>query len=609
MGTRINLVRRIAALGILPLAGVACGNAKTATGADAGTDGAGADRPADVTPADGSEGGSEAGGRALLGGNPDFTPGVMVGEGYWYSRYEMSTLAMMSGMGEMVDPSSPTDPFAKMIGQAMRPMIDMANDCPSSMPSCVPPNDPTTGMPMPQVPAPSMVMDTLHPALVTRIFNSGDPSLANVFNAANPMDTLNMRFVPSGSAAAKTLTGAYAWLAVKEMEWARQFHVDSHFGAPGPDDKKPLAMIRFFGEVIFAEAMMQTNVLLDDTVDMSTMPPTIKTPAKFDWSNPQGNYAVLISLADLVRMLTGDPAKGNVLCTADKVCSASNRYRMMGDLTAQMMLGAGKKADDLAGMFLMAANMLIGTPMIPEPPPDLRSAAVAVQAMVWLAAAEQDAAMRDKVKARLRGAADAVLAAPRASSVDQAATLLALVEASRVLGDTKYKGGAAAAWKALSEKYDPKHGVWTDVAAYDGDDLAFLYGGLFAFGSFGAGKIGSPAADANRALAMLMDAFEGIMDIGGFQVAAPPAMPPFIPPAEHMSGDLFHRYPSMPMPSMVTPSAKGNGVAPMCAKSVAWDGSKWTVDRSVVETAPCMHLANQMLWFHIDEVNGFPDVP
>ncbi|MBK7399608.1 MAG: hypothetical protein IPJ34_25960 [Myxococcales bacterium] len=546
--------------------------------------------------------------RALIGANPALTSDFQGEEGYWYSRYAMSTISMASGMGEMVDMASASDPFAPLVMAAMPAMIDMANDCAATASGCTPPVDPATGKAMPQV-ASSVMMD-LHPTIVTRIYNSGDPSLANVFDAAHPIDTLNMRLVPSAHTASKTTTSAYGWLAVKETEWAKQFHVDDHFGAPGPTDTKGLALPRLFGEMIFAEALMQTKVLLDDTVDMSTTPPSMKTPAKFDWSDPRGNYVVLLALADLATTLRGDATKGNVLCTADGVCSASNRYRAMGNMMAPMILGTGKTADDLGGMFLMAANMLsMNTAMFPTTPADLKTGAVAVQSLTWLASVEMDASVRADVKTRLRGLADFVLVAPKPTSVDQAAALRALVEAYRVLGDTKYKSGANAAWTALLSKYDAPHGRWTDVSTYTGEDLAFLFGSLNSFGTYNATRLGVSAADQDRASNTLLDAFESTMDIGGFQLAAPPASSPFIAAPELKPSPLQHRYPTMPMPSAVTPSTKGNGVAPVCAKSITWSGTGWSVDRSEVDVAQCMHLAMEMMWFHSDEVNGFPVVP
>jgi len=217
--------------------------------------------------------------------------------------------------------------------------------------------------------------------------------------------------------------------------------------------------------------------------------------------------------------------------------------------------------------------------------------------------------MRDAVKTRLRSAADTVLAKPKVNSVEQAAALRALIEASRVLGDAKYKAGALDAWSALEAAYDPAHGVWTDVSSYDADDLAFLFGALNAISAYQGDAIGASNAQKQAATTMLTDSFEATMDLGGFQIAAPPDQPPFVPAAEHQPTALHHRYPTMPMPSMVSPSTAGHGVAPVPGKSVTWNNGAWSVDRSSFESGPAMHLANEMLWFHSDEVNGFPTVP
>jgi len=51
------------------------------------------------------------------------------------------------------------------------------------------------------------------------------------------------------------------------------------------------------------------------------------------------------------------------------------------------------------------------------------------------------------------------------------------------------------------------------------------------------------------------------------------------------------------------------GVAPVFASEVSWDGSARSVTDANFDTAGAMHASNEFIWFHNDEVNGFPEVP
>ncbi len=97
--------------------------------------------------------------------------------------------------------------------------------------------------------------------------------------------------------------------------------------------------------------------------------------------------------------------------------------------------------------------------------------------------------------------------------------------------------------------------------------------------------------------------------------APPPAMDPAIPQYEldKLGGAaIFFRYgdPTTGMP--VPPAAGGSyGTAPVFAKSVTWDpaAKTWTRDETLSESAGSMRPANEMIWFHNTEVDGFPPVP
>ncbi len=67
---------------------------------------------------------------------------------------------------------------------------------------------------------------------------------------------------------------------------------------------------------------------------------------------------------------------------------------------------------------------------------------------------------------------------------------------------------------------------------------------------------------------------------------------------------LYVMYPGMPMP----PMAGGEfGVAPVFASSVSYTDDVWSIDR-IFDSAGAMHAANEFIWLHYDEINGFPEV-
>jgi len=98
--------------------------------------------------------------------------------------------------------------------------------------------------------------------------------------------------------------------------------------------------------------------------------------------------------------------------------------------------------------------------------------------------------------------------------------------------------------------------------------------------------------------------FESAVNMSGLQMSAPPknvAKGVF----EQDEPDIYYAYPGMAMP----PMAGGEfGIAPVFATEVSWDGSQWGVTNSRFDAARAMHASNEFIWFHNDEVNGFPEV-
>lgn len=106
------------------------------------------------------------------------------------------------------------------------------------------PNDGDTAMP-PQ-----------NAALLKSVFASGDPHYTQPLDVD---DFATQRWDPTTFEATVT-SRAMGWTMIKETEWAKQFHVDDHFGTPQDNFG---AQWRFVGLVLNAEAKMQAQYALE----------------------------------------------------------------------------------------------------------------------------------------------------------------------------------------------------------------------------------------------------------------------------------------------------------------------------------------------------------
>jgi hypothetical protein len=467
----------------------------------------------------------------LIGHVTDFDIRHVKEQSYWYSRYNLLALNMQSANGVTFMP----DPMM------MDQVVMMTSDADST--SVVPTN----------------------PAMLMRVHETGEPSYINA-DDGDMMDFMDQRWDASPSTAS---TGASTgWTMLKELEWAKQFHVDAHFGSPNDGQGIPGAQQRMAGVVMYISAMMQANEWM-------------MNGAAFDQTDPGGQYVMLEAMADLSEM-TSATAMPN---------SVDNRYRMVADMMAPTM--GMQDADEMAMGFMMGADMIF---MADPTVTTVEDQSLAIQALAWYAAA--NAMNRQDAKDRMTTLADSLMAASPANAVEHAFVIRGLLEANRVLGDAAYMTGAETSYAALEADFDWPNGVFDSQSTYSVDDIGVVVGALNAMLIFGD-------ASLDTVIPMLEHFFEATVNISGLQISAPPVS--MIAPYEQFGDELFHRYPTTPMP----PMAGGNnalGIAPVFADEVTFDGAAWTADQTF-DSAGAMHLANEMLWMHVNEVNGFPTVP
>ena len=453
-----------------------------------------------------------------IGNVPEFDATAAEEEGYWYSRYNLLSLTLQSGNGEAFAPPK------EMIMAAIK-MVD-AN-----------PDDGDTVTP-PKNAAPLRI-----------IYAGGDPHFAQPMD---PNDFAGLRWVGGDDS---VTTEASAWSMVKELEWAKQFHVDDHFGTPESDFG---AQQRFVGMMMALMPKMQVQAWMQE-------------PDRFEESLA-GDYAMLIALSDGAGVYSAEALPH----------SASNRY-----------------ADPMAAkMFADGADMLFHK-VVNSEPESVRDLSIGIQSLVWYAANTSNADNRTEALDKIAEWGDTLSQTPHKLPVEHATVVRGLIEAGRTTGNDAYLDTAAKHFNLLAASYDSVHGLFKGQDTYTADDAGSIMGALNAARLFLGDRI-----DQAQAEAMFGGFYEGVVNLSGMQISAPP-INLFKAPFEQEEPPIFLRYPKTPVP----PMAGGEfGIAPVLAASVTWNGHAWSAEQDRFDTAGAMHTINEFIWFHNDEVNGFPEI-
>jgi len=461
--------------------------------------------------------------------HPEFDATAAEEEGYWYSRYNLGNLVMRSGLGETFMPEM-------AMVQQMIEMVDLN------------PADGDTAMP------------PLNAVLLKSVYASGDPHYIKSFDAD---DFATQRWDPTAFDTAVT-SRAMGWTMIKETEWAKQFHVDEHFGTPVDDFG---AQWRFVGMVLAAEAKMQAQYALNGLKNAAGL--IANSDGTVDWG---GQWVMLEALSDL----------GGLLGTPTLPHSATNRYFDR----------------DGSAMFLAAADMLFVT-IVNRESADIEELSLAVQSLTWYAANTKSAANQAQAISLIRTFGEILRNAEADNTTDKAYAIRGLVEAYRVSGEARYLAATVGLFREIAAEFDEAYGVFTSQSRYTIDNVAVILGALNSLKLFVGNTV-----DQVEVEEIFTRFFESSVNLSGLQIAAPPkdvAKGLF----EQDEPDIFYAYPGMALP----PIAGGKfGVAPVFATEVLWNGSRWSVTNARFDTAGAMHASNEMIWFHNDEVNGFPEV-
>ncbi len=463
----------------------------------------------------------------IIGQNPNFDGTAAEEEGYWYSRYNLGNLVMRSGLGGTFMPTP------EMIGQ----MVKMADADPSDGDTAMPPQN---------------------AALLQSVYASGDPHYITKLNVD---DFGTQRWDPNTFD--KTVTArAMGWTIMKEVEWAKQFHVDDHFGTPTDNFG---AQWRFVGLVLSAEAKMQAQYAINNLMTQDGL--FADSNGTLDWS---AQWVLLEAFSDLGATLQADVVPH----------SGTNRY-----------------ADPAGGAMFIAKATALFDALANRQPADGEELSLAIQSLVWYATYADDLTRQNAALSRVLSLGDELISLTGGDATQQGFRIRGLIEAYRVSGHDRFLTAAAKGFESLSAEYSTYTGIFRDQSTYRIDDVATIMGALNSLKLFAGG-----AVDQDRVEEIFTGFYESAVDLSGLQQSVPGktvAKGTF----EQGHPDIYYTYPGIPLP----PMAGGKyGVAPVFATEVRFDGSTWTVTDGRFDTAGAMHASNEFIWFHNDEVNGFP---
>lgn len=468
-------------------------------------------------------------GTGVQGGLPEFNVTAAEEEGYWYSRYNLGNLVFRSGMGDTFAPEM----------SVMKKMIGAVDADPNDGDAVIPPKN---------------------PALLQSVYASGDP---HYVQKVDVKDFGTQRWDPN-SFDKRVTSRALGWTMLKETQWAKQFHVDNHFGTPQDNFG---AQWRFAGMVLTAEAKMQARYALQHLMNSQGL--IADSDGNLDWT---GQWVMLEALSDLSNTLSVDALPH----------SATNRYR--DPEVAKKIRGAGDKLFQA-----LAARQ----------PASVEELSLATQALVWYAVNTGNPALQAKALARIASFSDALAQATLNTATERAFAVRGLIEGYRTTGDARYLNAAGSAFRGLVNDYDASQGRFRSQDTYTVDDVAVIMGALNAARYFGGNVI-----DQGEAERLFAGFFESAVDMSGLQQSVPPigvAKGKF----EQNEPPIFYGYPSIPKP----PMAGGKfGIAPVFASEIHRTGTGWEVTNRRFDAAGAMHASNEFIWFHKDEVNGFPEV-
>jgi len=461
--------------------------------------------------------------------NGQFTATSAEEESYWYSRYNLGNLVMRSWMWERYMPEK------AMVIKALM-MVDADFNKEEFMKW----NDNYGDGDHPRPPK--------NPFLIKSVYKSGDPHYITKFN---PNDFATQKW--DQSKMDKTLTAeAFAYTIQKEVEWAKDFHGEGHFGKI-TDNR--WAYWRFVGMMMNMNAKMQAKYMSEHMEEINKNL-TVK------W-----HFALLWAISDLASMMNDDTFEAN----------STNRYK-----------------DPMAGkMFLAKADMMFKNgSMMWMNPSNIIEYGTAIKGLVWYAKAT-----KTNKKAALQKIIDYSnkLVDLKWKDVGEEAYRLAwLIEAYRVTWVNSEVTKKSS--QDFLDNFDTETNLFKNKNTYTIDEVWTIIWTLNEVKLF-------VVVDKEQVENIFRDFFENVVNKSGLLQSAPPI--PVSKSKWEYEGEPqnYFRYPGSVVPPM---AGWDYWIAPVFATEVSFQNWEWKVTNSNFDTAWAMHTSNEMIWLHNDELNGFP---
>lgn len=501
---------------------------------------------AGVSAAHAEEGGQSANvSAAIVGQIPEYSPAVANEEAYWYSRYSLGSLSRMSGLGKA---------FSMTQMQSMLPSMIKAVGAASDDPIVIPKN----------------------PAVLYQVYAGGDPHFRTpLVDRTFLKDLGDARWVGGPP---RLTTASTGFMVIKELEWAKMFHRDAHFGEANVDHFG--AFWRLQGMIFAAEAKATLNNYLANR-------------SRFKNSHV-GDYALLTAFSDAADLYSAnDLANSQGPNAGTPTYPSENRYL---DLAAAAKFAKLAKAE--------FAHIMKTKPR------STRDLSLAIQSVVWFASIAKNPHDLGRSSAAVHRWANRLIHADADGPAERAYKVRGLIEAGRTTGVERYLRSAAATFGSMISGFDYVHGVLRGTEALSTDDVGEIAG------AFNSAMIFLPRyINEVNTNALFGDWWEGTVDQSGFEISSPAVaafkspFELFDPPGRSavLQNPLNYRYPSIPLPQ----NAGGRyGIAMVFASRIKWDAETqmWSANQGWFDTAGAMHAATELMWFHSDEVNGFPSV-
>ena len=474
LNNRLFLPLILAIAAVVAIA-VACNN-----DADDGGDQAIADDGADVI----TEEVLGPGPSGLRDGLANFDFPTVTWNSYWYSRFNLGSLVMMSGLGVTFMP----DMDAVM---AMVAAVDQG---------------PEDGEHV-QVPE--------NPALLKAVYSRGDPAFTQAFNG-NPLDLANWRWDPAN--VDRTITpSAQAQTIIKEVQWAKFFNSPNWAGTVTDEFG---AMDRFKGMVLFTEAKMQAEFALTQMRNSDGL-------FVAGIEHEGGTTTVVdptVSISDQFQMLQALTDIHSVLHNPEEF---NNVY---GDEAFHSVVADA--ADDL---FRAIATL---------EPQSIQDYSLGAQAAVWYASSTHNAELQQQALTLLADYGDRLVASSPDDVVERARAIRGLVEAGRVTEEANYLAAASSLFQELEDDYNVALGYFesrTRLSVWEVGDIVGAFNTLLRHGDDSIDQkqlqrmfVGFFEAAVNRS-GLLQAAPPKEMEASPFELA-------------RTGSDLFFAYPSIPSP-------------------------------------------------------------